>query len=100
MSRLDSGGSEDFNGLLKMRSQQKHPRPWIKVILVVGVEQSGVDPKQRYSNRLTNPLGIEQLELQKEEAHIQGYVLGFWDAQYDWIVLLRYKKVNSEKVNR
>ena len=27
---------------------------------------------------------------------MQGHVLGLWDAQCDWIKLLRYKKVGGE----
>ena len=28
----------------------------------------------------------------RAEARIRGHVLGLWDAQRDWIELLRYKK--------
>ena len=61
LSWLDFGGGEDPNGPLELCSLRGRPRPWIEVILVV--EQSRVDPKQRYSNGLVDPLGIEQLEL-------------------------------------
>ena len=62
-----------------------------------GAEQSGVNPKQRYLNGLADPLGMEQLELWKSEAHIRGHILSLWDAQRDWIVLLKWKKVGEER---
>ena len=62
-SWLDSGGSEDPDGPLEVRSWQGRPQPQIKVILVVGVERSGVDLKQCYPNGLADPLSVEQLEL-------------------------------------
>ena len=46
-----------------MRSRQGRPRPQMEVILVMEVEQSWVDPKQRYSNGLADPLGVEQSKL-------------------------------------
>ena len=57
-----------------------------------GAEWSGVNLKQRYPNELADPLGMEQLELKKGVARIQDHVLGLWDAQRDWIRLLRCEK--------
>ena len=39
---LDSGGGEDLDKPLEMRSRRGRPRSRMKVILVVGVERSGV----------------------------------------------------------
>ena len=44
-----------------MRSLRKRPWPRIEVILLM--ERSGVDPKQRYPNGPADPLGVEQLKL-------------------------------------
>ena len=62
-SWLDSGGGEDPYGPSEACSLQGRPQPRMEVILVVGVERSGVNPKQRYPNGLADPLGMEQLEL-------------------------------------
>ena len=60
---LDSQRIEDPDRPLEVRFRRGRLRPRIKIILVMEMEQSGVDPKQRYPNGLVDPLDMEQLEL-------------------------------------
>ena len=62
-SWLDSKRGENLNRHLEVRFRQGCLRPWMEVILVMGVEWIGVDPKQYYLNGLADPLSVKQLEL-------------------------------------
>ena len=64
LSWLDSKKSEDLEKTLKVYFLRGYLQSRIKVILVVGIEQSRVNSKQQcYLNRLANLLGVKQLEL-------------------------------------
>ena len=63
LSWLDSGGGENLDRSSEACYLQRRLRPRMEVILVLGVERSGVNPKQCYPNGLADPLGMEQLQL-------------------------------------